>query len=42
MFLEQAIGAATEMTGKINRALIDRLLRDLPNLRGKVAACMAK
>jgi hypothetical protein len=34
MFLEQAMGAATEMTREIIRSLIDRFLRDLPTIYG--------
>ncbi len=34
MFLEQAMGAATEMTRGIIRSLIDRFLRDLPPIYG--------
>jgi hypothetical protein len=34
MFLEQAMGAATEMTREIIRSLIDRFLRDLSPIYG--------
>ncbi|MFZ4439759.1 MAG: IS4 family transposase [Syntrophales bacterium] len=34
MFLEQAMGAATEMTRELLRSLIDRFLRDLPPIYG--------
>jgi hypothetical protein len=34
MFLEQAMGAAAEMTREIIRSLIDRFLRDLPPIYG--------
>jgi hypothetical protein len=34
MFLEQALGAATEMTRELLRSLIDRFLRDLPPIYG--------
>jgi len=34
MFLEQALGAATEMTREIIRSLIDRFLRELPSIYG--------
>ena len=34
MFLEQAMGAATEMTREIIRSLIDRFLRELPPIYG--------
>jgi hypothetical protein len=34
MFLEQAMGAATEMTRKMIRSLIDRFLRELPPIYG--------
>ncbi len=34
MFLEQAMGAATEMTREIIRSLIDQFLRDLPPIYG--------
>ena len=33
-FLEQALGAATEMTRELLRSLIDRFLRELPPLYG--------
>jgi hypothetical protein len=35
MFLQQAMGAATEMTGEIILSLIDRLLRGLPSIYGE-------
>jgi hypothetical protein len=34
MFLEQALGAATEMTRELLRSLIDRFLRELPPIYG--------
>lgn len=34
MFLEQAMGAATEMTRELLRSLLDRFLRDLPPIYG--------
>jgi hypothetical protein len=34
MFLEQAMGAVTEMTRELLRSLIDRFLRDLPPIYG--------
>lgn len=34
LFLEQAMGAATEMTRGIIRSLIDRFLRELPSIYG--------
>jgi hypothetical protein len=34
MFLEQAMGAATEMTRELLRSLIDRFLKDLPPIYG--------
>jgi hypothetical protein len=34
MFLEQALGAATEMTRELIRSLIDRFLRELPPIYG--------
>jgi hypothetical protein len=34
MFLEQALGAATEMTRELFRSLIDRFLRELPPIYG--------
>lgn len=34
MFLEQAMGAATEMTRELLRSLVDRFLRDLPPIYG--------
>jgi hypothetical protein len=34
MFLEQAMGAATEMTRELLRSLIDRFLRELPPIYG--------
>jgi hypothetical protein len=34
MFLEQVMGAATEMTRELLRSLIDRFLRDLPPIYG--------
>jgi hypothetical protein len=34
MFLEQAMGAATELTREIIRSLIDRFLMDLPTIYG--------
>jgi len=33
-FLEQALGAATEMTRELLRSLIDRFLRELPPIYG--------
>jgi hypothetical protein len=34
MFLEQAMGAATEMTRELLRSLIDRFLKELPPIYG--------